>query len=390
MPTPNDPTALPLAGIRVLELGTFVTGPYAAAMLGDMGADVIKVEPPAGDPMRGWSEDAYSPYFQAYNKSKRSIALDLRDPRDRKVVDALIAESDALIHNYRPGVADRLGVGADQARALNPRLVYCRISGFGESGPYAARPSYNQVVQSISGLDSLIVDEARPTPVGPNFGDTMTGIYASHAILAALVRRERTGEGAVVDVTMVGSMLAFLSADVQDYMATGIAPRSGSRPAFSQSYMVQAGDGLPITIHLSSPEKFWRGLLAAIERPELADDPRFATWADRKNHYAELRDELQAAFARYPRAEWLRRLEEHDVPSAPMNDIAEALADIQVDHLGAVTEISGAGGPRTVVASPARINDVPMLGRPAPRLAEHAEAILAELGLSAVKPQEST
>ncbi|MFE2043108.1 CaiB/BaiF CoA transferase family protein [Streptomyces sp. NPDC059477] len=389
-PHPRETASLPLTGIRVLELGTFVTGPYAAAMLGDLGADVIKVEPPAGDPMRGWSDDAYSPYFQAYNKSKRSIALDLRTPRDREVVHALITQSDVLIHNYRPGVADRLGVGAEQARKLNPRLVYCQISGFGESGPYAKRPSYNQVVQSISGLDSLIVDEALPAPVGPNFGDTMTGIYASHALLAALLRRERTGEGAVVDVTMLGSMLSFLGADVQDYLVSGIAPRSGSRPAFSQSYMAEAGDGLPLTIHLSSPEKFWRGLLAAIERPELADDPRFRTWADRKEHYAELREELQGAFVRHPRVEWLRRLEQHDVPSAPVNDIAEVLADPQVAHLKAVVELSGDGGTRTVIASPARIDDVSMLGTPAPRLAEHDEAIRAELGLDAAVSPESS
>lgn len=373
-------SALPLADVRVLELGTFVTGPYAAALLGDMGADVIKIEPPTGDPMRRWSEDMYSPYFQAYNKSKRSIALDLRDPRDREVAHALIAESDVLIHNYRPGVADRLGVGVDRARELNPRLVYCRISGFGESGPYVERPSYNQVVQSLSGLDSLIVGEARPTPVGPNFGDTMTGIYASHAVLAALVKRERTGEGAVVDVTMLGSMLAFLAADVQDYLATGIVPRSGSRPALSQSYMVTAGDDLPITIHLSSPDKFWTGLLAALDRPELADDPRFRTWADRTAHYAALREDLQAAFVRHPRAEWLRRLEEHDVPAAPVNDIAEALADTQVAHMEAVVEVPGAGFRRCIVASPARVDNAPMLGSPAPQLAEHADAIRAELG----------
>ncbi|SDU79065.1 CaiB/BaiF CoA transferase family protein [Jiangella alkaliphila] len=384
MPTAaNQPVALPLTGVRVVELGTFVTGPYAAALLGDMGADVIKIEPPRGDPMRGWSGDAYSPYFQAYNKSKRSIALDLRDEGDRDVARALIATADVLIHNYRPGVADRLGVGAEQARQLNPRLVYCRISGFGESGPYAERPSYNQVVQSLSGLDSLIVDPDRPTPVGPNFGDTVTGIFASHAILAALVRRERTGEGGVVDVTMLGSMLAFLAADVQDYLASGIVPHSGSRPSFSQSYMVEASDGLRLTVHLSSPEKFWKGLLAAVERSELADDPRFATWADRKDHYAELRDELRATFARRPRADWLRRLDAHDVPAAPLNDIAKALVDPQVIQLDAVVQRPGEGSPRTIVASPARIDDQPMLGRPAPRLAEHADAIRAELGLGA-------
>lgn len=369
--------ALPLAGIRVVELGTFITGPYAAALLGDMGADVVKIEPPQGDPMRGWSENAYAPYFQAYNKSKRSIALDLRDDDDQNVAQELIAGADVVIHNYRPGVAERLGIGAEQSRERNPLLVYCQISGFGTSGPYATRPSYNQVVQSLSGLDSLLVDERSPAPIGPNFGDTMTAVYASHAVLGALVRRARTGEGTVVDVTMTASMLSFLSADVQDLAATGVSPGPTSRARFSQSYMARTRDGLLLTVHLSSPEKFWSGLLTTIGRLDLAEDPRFRTWADRTGHYAELQAELAVAFAVRDREEWLELLERNDIPSAPVNDIAGALADPQVQHLGVVADVEDEHGSRRIVASPARLDGMPLWGRPAPFLDEHADEIRA-------------
>ena len=159
-----NPSA-PLSGVHVLEFGTFVTGSYTAGLLGDMGADVIKVErPPRGDPMRAWDNTGRSPYFRAYNKSKRSVVLDLRSEKGLEACHRLIATADVLVHNYRPSVADRLGIGAGTAREINPRLVYCQISGFGDSGPYAARPSYNQVVQSLSGLDSLITDPASPSP----------------------------------------------------------------------------------------------------------------------------------------------------------------------------------------------------------------------------------
>ncbi|MDQ1496267.1 MAG: hypothetical protein QOG69_2750 [Actinomycetota bacterium] len=374
--------ALPLNGIRVLEFGTFITGPYAAGMLGDMGAEVIKIERPSGgDPMRGWDGDDYSPYFQAYNKSKRSLTLDLGRPAAAEVCRRLVIGADVLIHNFRPGVAERLNLGAAAMRELNPRLVYCQISGFGDSGPYAGRPSYNQVVQSLSGLDSLLVDQSLPTPIGPNFGDTLTGLYACYGILASLVRRERTGEGALVDATMLSSMLAFLSADVQDFLVNGAVPGPKSRPQFSQSYIVVAADGRPLTIHLSSPAKFWQGLLRAIEREDLANDLRFTEWSDRVRNYDALQAELRDAFRSRTRDEWLQRLDEHDVPAAPVNELPDALADPQVEHMGIVTELRGGdrGNGRGVVC-PVAIDGERNVGSAPPHLGEHTDQILSELG----------
>jgi formyl-CoA transferase len=383
-----NPSA-PLSGLRVLEFGTFVTGSYTAGLLGDMGADVIKVErPPAGDPMRGWDDTGRSPYFRAYNKSKRSIVLDLRAEKGLEVCHRLIATADVLVHNYRPSVADRLGIGSGTASQVNPRLVYCQISGFGDSGPYAARPSYNQVVQSVSGLDSLITDSDNPSPVGPNFADTLTALYACYGVLAALVRRERTGGGAVVDTTMLSSMIAFLSADVQDYLVTGTVPNQKSRPRFSQSYMVRDRDKRALTIHLSSPPKFWSGLLRAIGRDDLATHPNFATWSDRVRNYELLQAELAPVFATKRRDEWLTLLEREDVPAAPVLDLAEALSDAQATSMRLVTALGGAVDQEADqgelgVRCPVLIDGEQLAGHVAPRLGEHTAQILAELGYTA-------
>jgi crotonobetainyl-CoA:carnitine CoA-transferase CaiB-like acyl-CoA transferase len=379
-----NPSA-PLSGVRVLEFGTFVTGSYTAALLGDMGADVIKVErPPAGDPMRGWDDTGRSPYFRAYNKSKRSIVIDLRAEKGLEACRRLIPTADVLVHNYRPSVADRLGIGAAAAREINPRLVYCQISGFGDTGPYAARPSYNQVVQSLSGLDSLITDPDNPSPVGPNFADTLTALYACYGILAAIVRREKIGVGSVVDTTMLSSMAAFLSADIQDYLVTGTVPDQKSRPRFSQSYMVRAGDNRALTIHLSSPAKFWSGLLRAIDRDDLAARPDYATWTDRVRNYERLRAELAPVFAAKPRDEWLTLLEREDVPAAPVLDLAEALGDAQAVSMGLVTVLPGGADEAELgVRCPVLIDGEQLPGTPAPRLGEHSAEILAELGYKA-------
>jgi crotonobetainyl-CoA:carnitine CoA-transferase CaiB-like acyl-CoA transferase len=386
-----DPQA-PLRGTRVLEFGTFITGSYAAGILGDMGADVVKVErPPGGDPMRGWGEDDRSPYFRAYNKSKRSVLLDLRASRGLEACRRLIESSDVLVHNYRPSVADRLGIGVEAVHEISPTLVYCQISGFGEAGPYSARPSYNQVVQSISGLDSLIVDAEDPAPVGPNFGDTVTALYAVQGILAALVRRERDGVGAVVDTTMLASMTAFLSADVQDLLATGSPPTPHSRPRFSQSYMVRTGDGRALTIHLSSPPKFWEGLLRAIERPDLAEHPAFATWSDRVREYDKLHAELAPEFTRLSRSEWIARLEQEDVPVAPVLDLKEALDDVQAQTMNLVAPLPvSSGGTEPGVRYPVIIDGEQLVGTAAPGLGEHSAQILGALGYADVEIAEIT
>lgn len=376
-----NPSA-PLSGVRVLEFGTFVTGSYTAGLLGDMGADVIKIErPPAGDPMRGWDNTGRSPYFRAYNKSKRSIVLDLRAEKGLEACHRLIATAGVLVHNYRPSVADRLGIGSGTAREINPRLVYCQISGFGDSGPYAARPSYNQVVQSLSGLDSLIVDPDDPSPAGPNFADTLTALYACYGILSAMVRRERSGAGCTVDTTMLSSTTAFLSADVQDYLATGTVPDQKSRPRFSQSYMVRTRDNRALTIHLSSPPKFWSGLLRVIERDDLATHPDFATWSDRVRNYELLQSELAPVFATKSRDEWLTLLEREDVPAAPVLDLAEALSDPQATSMGLVTALAGATDEAELgVRCPVLIDGEQLAGAVAPRLGEHTDEILAGLG----------
>ena len=371
----------PLSGVRVLEFGTFVTGPYAAGMLGDLGADVIKVErPPGGDPMRGWDSTGRSPYFRAYNKSKRSVLLDLTAEKGLEACHRLIAGADVLVHNYRPSVANRLGIGSRAALELNPRLVYCQISGFGEAGPYAARPSYNQVVQSMSGLDSLITDERDPSPVGPNFADTLTALYACYGILAAMIKRDRTGAGSVVDTTMLASTTAFLSADVQEYLAHGTVPDRRSRPRFSQSYMVTAGDGRALTIHLSSPPKFWAAMLRAIGRDDLATRPEFATWSDRVRNYELLHRELTPIFAQRPREAWLSALEREDVPAAPVLDLAEALRHPQAVSMGLVTELAGDSPVESGVRCPVLIDGQALPGAPAPVVGAHTEQILLELG----------
>jgi crotonobetainyl-CoA:carnitine CoA-transferase CaiB-like acyl-CoA transferase len=371
-------SAQPLAGIRVLEFGTFITGSYAAGMLGDMGADVIKIErPPRGDPMRAWDENDYSPYFQAYNKSKRSLILDLGSTQGVEACHRLVKGADVLVHNFRPGVAERLGLGAEDMRRLNPALVYCQISGFGTKGPYSRRPSYNQVVQSLSGLDSLLIDSARPSPVGPNFADTLTALFACYGILSAVVRRERTGEGSLVEASMLASMLAFLSADVQDYLVNGTVPGPKSRPQFSQSYMVATQDDRLLTIHLSSPTKFWTGLLRVIQREDLAQDPRYMEWSDRVKNYDLLQAELVGEFRSKTRAEWLERLEAEDVPAAPVLDLSEALDDPQAKLMGLVAEVApGQMG----VACPINIDNEQIVGSAAPRIGEHTLEILTELG----------
>ena len=190
-----------LAGIRVVEQGTFITGPCAAMMLADLGADVIKVESPEGDPYRAYQGGQYSPHFQAYNRNKRSVVLDMKQASDCELFRGLIREADVYIQNFRPGTAERLGAGADRLLKINPRLVYCAISGFGASGPYAERPSYDSVAQALSGFLSVVVDYRQPQFLGPALADAITGLYASQGILAALVQRGRTDRGGLVEVS---------------------------------------------------------------------------------------------------------------------------------------------------------------------------------------------
>ncbi|HEX5460231.1 MAG TPA: CoA transferase [Steroidobacteraceae bacterium] len=370
-----------LAGIRVVEQGTFITGPCAGMMLADLGADVIKVESPEGDPYRSYQGGRYSPHFQAYNRNKRGIALDLKRAADRELFEGLIGEADVFIQNFRPGTAERLGAGPQRLRALNPRLVYCSISGFGPDGPYAERPSYDSVAQALSGFLSVVVDPRDPQFLGPALADAITGIYAAFGVLGALVQRGRTGEGTLVEVSMLEAMTHFAVEPFAAYFALRTVPRSADRPRLAQAYILRTAERRMIVLHLSSLEKFWTGLVAALDAPQLACDPRFHTRQARIEHYEALRSELMTRFAAKDLAHWTERLRRHDVPHAPINGVDEVVADPQVGHLGLIVPVETAHGGELAVRPPVRFGG----GRAtsvhaAPLLDEHGTQIREALG----------
>src|SRR5947208_9480787 len=369
-----------LAGIRVVEQGTFITGPCAGMMLADLGADVIKVESPEGDPYRAYQGGQYSPHFQAYNRNKRSVALDMKQTADCELFRGLIREADVYIQNFRPGTAERLGAGVERLLQINPRLVYCSISGFGASGPYAERPSYDSVAQALSGFLSVVVDYRRPQFLGPALADAITGLYASQGILAALVQRGRTARGGHVEVSMLEAMAHFAVEPFAAFFALGQTPTSADRPRLAQAYILRTADERLIAIHLSSLEKFWQGLVAALGAPELASDPRFNPRERRVAEYEALRIELDAHFSRRTLDEWMHRLEAHDVPHAPVNRIDEVVHDPQVEHLGVIVPVEAPHGAARAVRPAVRFDGVRAEAvSAAPLLDEHGGAIRAAL-----------
>ncbi|WP_229722937.1 CaiB/BaiF CoA transferase family protein [Xylophilus rhododendri] len=351
-------------------------------LLADLGADVIKVEQPgAGDPFRAFQGGLYSPHFQTYNRNKRSLTLDAKNADDAKVFDELIAGADVYIQNFRPGAAERLGAGESRLRSLNPRLVYCAISGFGQTGPAAGRPAYDTVAQAASGFLNLLVNPANPRVVGPAIADALTGFYAAYGILGALVERGRTGVGRKVEVSMLEAMCHFNLDAFTHYFAEGEVMGPYSRPSVSQSYTLRCRDDKWVALHMSSPEKFWQGLARAIERPALFQDPRFADRNARIAHQEELIVLLSDLFRARDRADWCERLQAEDVPHAPMYDTSEALEDPQAKHME--IEIEGhhpeIGRWRTV-RSPVSFDGVrDRQVTPPPTLGEHDAEIRAAL-----------
>jgi crotonobetainyl-CoA:carnitine CoA-transferase CaiB-like acyl-CoA transferase len=372
-----------LDGVRVLEFASYITGPYAAMLLADLGAGVIKIEEPSqGDPFRIFRGDLYGPHFQAHNRGKRSLALNLRHADARDIVDRLVREADVLIENYRPGVAEALGIGAGRVRTMNPRLIYCSISGLGEDGPGAGRPVYDTVGISLSGLASLFMDPDKPRVMGPALGDSLTGLFACYGIMGALIARARTGQGNLIEVNMLSATLGFLLDPVSWLFTTGRVPDPLTRARSAQAYAFACADGKAFGIHLSVPPKFWQGLTEAAGRPELHDDLRFSSHELRVANYEALEATLRETFRTRPRAYWLPRLEQFDVPHAPINTLDEALADAQVKHLGleVACEHPTRGTVRTI-ASPVRFaTSVPSAPTAPPTLGEPTEDLLTRLG----------
>ena len=371
-----------LQGIKVVEQGTFITGPAAGMLLGDLGADVIKVEAPhTGDPFRAFAGGLYSAHFQTYNRNKRSIALDSRSAVDREVFDALIEDADVYIQNFRPGVAKKLGADAARLRALNPRLVYCSISGFGATGPAANRPAYDTVAQAASGFLNLLVNPENPRVVGPAIADALTGYYAAYGAMGALIERGRTGVGRTVEVSMLEAMAHFNLDAFTHFFQLGEVMGPYSRPRVSQSYVLECADAKWLALHMSSPPKFWQGLAEVIGQPRLFDDPRFAAREARIANQEALIDVLGAHFKRRPREVWCALLQAADVPHAPMYDTSEALADPQALHLELTAEaLHPVMGRFRTVRSPVSFDGQRALDvRPPPMLDEHGAEIRAAM-----------
>jgi len=371
-----------LESVRVVELGTYITGPAAGMHLADLGADVIKVERPGtGDPFRAFKGGLYSPHYQTYNRNKRSIALDTKDPADLAVLHDLIATADVFIQNFRPGVAEKLGAGEDELRKIKPDLIYCAISGFGTSGPSRDRPAYDTVAQAASGYLRLLTPPTNPRVIGPAIADAVTGQYAAMGILAALLERSKSGKGRRLDISMLEAMCHFNLDSFTHYYSVNEVMGPLSRPVVSQSYTFECADGKWVAIHMSSPPKFWQGLLAATGQEHLNDDPRFAERLERIKHQDDLIAHFTPIFATRPRDAWCQRLLENEVPHAPAYDASEALEDPQAQHLRIKVDApSSELGTFTTVRAPYSFDGTPELDvLPPPVLDEHGDEIRAEL-----------
>ncbi|MEW5992076.1 MAG: CoA transferase [Chloroflexota bacterium] len=394
------PAAGPLTGVRVVDCSTVLAGPYCTMLLADLGADVVKVEPPEGDATRGWGppwvgDEAAgtrtAAYFLAINRNKRSIRLDLRHEVGREVLRRLVAGGDVIVENYRPGGFARLGFPDTALAALNPALVHLAIGGYGIGGPDAAKPGYDFIVQASSGLMSITGEaDGPPTKVGVAISDVVAGLFGTVSVLAGLVARERgvareagdAGGGQRIDVSLLQSTLAILVNQAQNAFVSGVAPgrRGNAHPNIVPYQTFATADGT-IAIGVGS-ERQWPRFCAALGAPDLAADPRFATNGDRVVNREALVPLLAERLATATSAEWLARLDAADVPAGPVLDILEAFATPQAAAVQArlpmahpaLGDVDQVGSPFDFAVTPATIRTPP------PLLGEHSAEILAELG----------
>ena len=374
-----------LDGIRILDLSSYIAGPFAAMLLADMGAAVLRIENTSGgDPFRKWAGEPrmYSPLFRSYNRNKRGMTLNLRHAEGKEIFLRMVEKADVVIENYRPGVMDRLELGYERLAELNPRLIYCGISAFGQTGPYREKPGFDTLGQCLSGLLSQIIDPRSPQPPGLAFSDHLGGMFACYGILTALMAREKTGKGQKVETSLMEASMAFIGRSIMQYFATGDVPNVESRGRSAGVYALLAGDGLPFVVHLSHLNKFFVGLTRAIERPELAEDPRFREHHDRLANYDDLKALLQETVRAKPRTHWLEALSRNDVANAPINRLDEVFDDPQVRHLDRIMELQHPRhGTMHTVRSGVNLSETPAseAGLP-PELGEHNAEVLLELG----------
>lgn len=378
-------SARPLAGIKVLDVSRVVSGPFCTMVLGDLGADIVKVEEPArGDESRSYGppfQNGESAYFLSVNRNKRSIAADLRSNEGRELVCRLAQAADVFVENFRPGTTDRLGLGFDTLRQRNAGLIYCSISGFGRSGPDAQRPGYDLIVQGEAGLMDITGHaDGPPTKVGTSIADLVTGLYAAQSITAALVGRRETGAGQRVDIAMADAVASLLTFNAGIYFATGDSPtrRGNAHPTISPYETFQAADGW-LNVGVAN-DKFWALFCGAIDRPDLVADPRFTTPSARVNHRPELVATLAPILRRRPRDEWVSILSAAGVPCGAIRTVAEVCTAPQLQTRGMIfhTAHPTVGDIRSI-ATPFRFDDrPPPAPRPPPLLDQHRDEILRD------------
>jgi crotonobetainyl-CoA:carnitine CoA-transferase CaiB-like acyl-CoA transferase len=376
-----------LRGIRVLDLSRVIAGPYCAALLGDLGADVVKLERPGrGDDLRAMrGTGRMSASFAAVNRNKRGIAVDLQKPEGAQLAFDLARRADVLIENFLPGVADRLGLGYAAVRAVNPSVVYASITGFGQTGPLARKPGYNTIAQGMSGLMALTgMPGHPPTRVAGSISDVAASYMAFGMINAALVHRFRTGEGQQLDVSLLSASLGLLPDPAAIYFDTGERPkRAGNRNLhLTPAEAFATGEGL-VNVVLMNPEQ-WGRFCAALGDPAMETDPRFATNDARLAHHAEFKARVEQILATAPAAEWVSRLEAAGIAAGPVYEFHEVFDDPQVRFLGLVAEMEQPGAGRLrILGFPGRASGTPpRIDRPAPLLGQHTAEVLGELGLA--------
>ena len=381
----------PLSGIRVIELGQIAAGPFASSLLADLGADVIKIEnPKGGDGMRQWpplniskqgKEEIYSENFASINRNKRSMTLNIKDPSDVGLLKRLVSKATILVENYRPGVLNKLGLGYDDLKRINKKLIYCSISGYGQSGPYSDKGAFDVTVQAVAGVMSVTGEkDSSPVKCGVPIGDFCTGLYASYTIMAMLRNVEKNGKGTHIDCSMLGSLLGISALQTSEYFGNRKAPEKlGSAHSRNAPYQAfQASD--TFFVIAAGNDKLWGEVCEAVEMEHLKNDVRFKTQSDRAENQNQLSEILTKKFLKHDTKYWLKEMDKRKVPCAPINNFKTILNDKHIKHMEIVKPITLPNGSKTYsVTFPVSIKGVETKDlKIPPKLGEHNEEIISE------------